>query len=341
MKYLPFLLFMLVINLSAQPQAPNRIDSKGNKQGLWKKYDKDVLIYEGNFKDNIPVGEFKYYHANGKLKSITLFIQGVHEVKTTIFHANQKKASEGVFMDQIKHLEWKYWDENETLISVENYDHGKKTGVWKTFSPTTGILLEELNYLNDKLHGTAKTYYTDGLPCTVENYINGKRNGIAESYFIDGKLSITGPFHEGFKIGIWNYFDQNGKLRKVIEYKKSEIIKTYLVFYDRSQEIKLNQDGIAYFIFENNKTNVITKKGESITITDDPYTVKEWADVFSFIPVNSKLHVAHSSIKGFKEMGDGSISVEIIPALPYTIYSRGDEATMVKMLFNKELPKLE
>lgn len=341
MKFLPFLLLLVTVNMSAFAQAPNRIDSKGNKQGAWKKYDKDVLIYEGNFKDNVPVGEFKYYHPNGKLKSITFFVQGVHEVRTTIFHPNEKKASEGVFMDQLKHGEWKYWDQDGTLITVENYKNGKKDGVWQVYSSETGILLEESNYIDDKLHGTAKTFYIDGVPCTVENFVNGQRNGLAESYYIDGKLSIKGVFHEGLKLGIWNYYDQNGKLRKVIDYKKSQVIKTYLIFYNGNSEIKLNQDVIAYFIFESNKTKIVTEKGTIIDCTDDDYTIKEWADMLTFIPVSPKLHVAHRSIKGYKAQEDGSILVEIIPSLPYPVYSRGDEALMVKMLFNKELPKLD
>lgn len=341
MRYLPFLLFLFILNFSASAQAPNRIDSKGNKQGAWKKYDKDVLIYEGNFKDNVPVGEFKYYHPNGKLKSITFFVQGVHEVRTTIFHTNEKKASEGVFMDQLKHGEWKYWDQDGTLITVENYKNGKKHGLWQVYSSETGILLEESNFIDDKLHGVAKTFYIDGLPCTVENFVNGQRNGLAESYFIDGKLSIKGMFHEGLKIGIWIYNDQKGKLRKEVDYNKSQAIKTYLIFYNGNQQIKLDQDFIAYFIFESNKTKIITDKGTIIECTDDDYTVKEWADMITFIPVTPKLHVAHTSIKGFKAQKDGSILVEIIPALPYPVYSRGDEAMMVKMLFNKELPKLD
>ena len=76
MRYLSILFCFLVLNLSAQPQAPDRIDSKGNKQGSWKKYVKAALIYEGNVKDNVPVGEFKYYHSTGKITWITLFTKG-------------------------------------------------------------------------------------------------------------------------------------------------------------------------------------------------------------------------------------------------------------------------
>ena len=341
MKYIPLLFCFFMLNLTAQPQAPNRIDPKGNKQGPWKKYDKGVLIYEGNFKDNVPVGEFKYYHPNGKLKSITYFMQGVHQVRTTIYHTNERKASEGIFLDQLKDGEWKYWDEDSTLVKVENYKSGKKNGAWKTYSSSSGILLEELNYRNDTLHGPARTFYVDGTPCTKENYLNGQRSGTAESYYIDGKLSIKGDFHKGFKIGVWNYYDQNGTLRKVTEYKQSQEINTYLVFYNGKQEVKLKQDLIAYFVDQGNKVNIVTFKGQSIPITDDLFTVKSWADIINFVPVNTKIHASNNAIKGFTDLGDGEIQVEIVPPLPYKIISRGDKAAMVKMLFNRELPKLE
>lgn len=341
MKYFLTLLCFFILNLSAQPQTPNRIDAKGNKQGPWKKYEKGVLVYEGNFKDNVPVGTFIYYHPNGKVKSVSEFLQGVHQVKTIIFHPNENKASEGVFLDQLKDGEWKYWDEDSTLVKVENYKSGKKNGAWKTFSASTGIMLEELNFKNDTLHGVAKTFYTDGTPCTIEHYISGQRNGLAESYYIDGKLSIKGNYHQGFKIGVWNYHDQEGKLRKTVEFKKTQEINTFLVFYNGKQEVKLKQDLIAYFVEQGNKVKMVTFKGQEIPISDDLFTVRMWADFLTFIPVTPSLHVAHSAIKSFKEMEDGEIMVEINPPLPYKIVARGDQAAMVKMLFAKELPKLE
>ena len=54
----------------------NKTDASGRKQGVWKKYEKGKLVYEGQFKDNVPYGTFRYYHTNGKLKSTTDFIQG-------------------------------------------------------------------------------------------------------------------------------------------------------------------------------------------------------------------------------------------------------------------------
>ena len=327
--------------LMAQPQAPNRIDSQGKKQGEWRKYKDGVLLYEGRFKDDVPIGEFKYYHPNGSLKSISVFIQGVHEVKTTIFHPNGQKASEGRFLDQLKDGEWHYWTDKGLLISIESYAKGKKNGVWKTFSAQTGILLEEINYKNELLDGLVQTFYTDGKPCTVDHFIMGKRYGEVISYFIDGRVSIKGNYKDNLKTGEWEYYDQSGRLRKVVLYDRSQEKNTYLYFYNRSQQIKLNQEAIAYFIFDGNKTVIYTRKGEPITITDDAETVKSWADFFNFIPVSPKIHAAHQAVKRYVEVDSETIEVFLEPKLPYPVYSRGDEAAMVKMLFPRELPKLE
>lgn len=327
--------------LMAQPQAPNRIDSQGKKQGEWRKFKDGVLLYEGRFKDDVPIGEFKYYHPNGSLKSISVFIQGAHEVKTTIFHPNGQKASEGRFLDQLKDGEWNYWNENGGLISVENYAKGKKNGVWKVFSAQTGILLEELNYKNELLDGVSKTFYTDGKPCTVDHFIMGKRYGEAISYFIDGVVSIKGEYKDNLRIGEWEYYDQGGRLRKIVHYDRSHEISTYLFFYNRSQQIKLNQEAIAYFLFQGNKTVIYTVKGEIMTITDDAEIVTYWADFFNFVPVSPKIHAAHQAVKSYVTVDEETIEVFLQPQLPYPVYSKGDKAEMVKMLFPRELPKLE
>ena len=60
----------------------NFTDSLGRKQGYWKKYSKDTLKYEGQFKDDIPVGEFKYYFFDGKVKAHTTYSDNGKVAKT-------------------------------------------------------------------------------------------------------------------------------------------------------------------------------------------------------------------------------------------------------------------
>ena len=65
-----FVLFLVGVHWSVLGQ--NKTDAAGRKQGPWIKYQGDgtTPLYTGTFKDNIPVGEFRYFYPSGKVKMI-------------------------------------------------------------------------------------------------------------------------------------------------------------------------------------------------------------------------------------------------------------------------------
>jgi antitoxin component YwqK of YwqJK toxin-antitoxin module len=345
-----FIFLIFSFSIFAQNEPVNRMDSQGRKQGLWKKVDdQGKLVYEGRFVNNVPTGEFRYYHETGELKSISNFLNGVHKVKTTMFHPNGKSASEGIFVDQIKDGEWKYWDTDGTLIAVENYKLGIKEGLWATYSAGTGTLLQEEHFLDGKLHGVCKSYFTDGNPSNLITYVNGKRNGLSESYLTDKKVATHGHYHNNRKTGIWEYYSQNGHLRKTIEYQNDRAIKIYLHFARKVQgntiyptkenSLKLNQDSIAFFIFADNTMKVVSKNGKEITIGDDMLTIRQWADIMVFTPVSPHLYAANEAIKGYHNLDDEIIEVEVTPAYNFEYQeneAQGEEAKAIMSLFNTD-----
>lgn len=321
----------------------NKTDAQGRKQGVWKKYEKGHLVYEGQFTDNVPHGTFKYYHTNGKLKSTTDFIQGVHKVRTTIYHENGHKASEGVFIDQIKDGIWNYYSNDDKLIKTEAYANGKRSGEWKTYSRETGGLLEEKNYLDDKLSGIYRTYYTNGEVSLEENYINGKLNGKATSYYPKNHyISNTGDYHNGIRVGAWDFYDVTGKKRSTVEYKEDHSSSTYVYLYQGGAGQKINQDLIAYFMKKGDKSVAVLRSGKKINVDESIDDIVLWADFLVFIRVSPSILAAIDAIKGFKEVEDAdndAITVKLRPNPGEEIYSEGTEAKMVKALFNFELPK--
>lgn len=345
-----FIFLIFSFSIFAQNEPVNRMDSQGRKQGLWKKVDdQGKLVYEGRFVNNVPTGEFRYYHETGELKSISNFLNGVHKVKTTMFHPNGKSASEGIFVDQIKDGEWKYWDTDGTLIAVENYKLGIKEGLWATYSAGTGTLLQEEHFLDGKLHGVCKSYFTDGNPSNLITYVNGKRNGLSESYLTDKKVATHGHYHNNRKTGIWEYYSQNGHLRKTIEYQNDRAIKIYLHFARKVQgntiyptkenSLKLNQDSIAFFIFADNTMKVVSKNGKEISIGDDMLTIRQWADIMVFTPVSPHLYAANEAIKGYHNLDDEIIEVEVTPAYNFEYQeneAQGEEAKAIMSLFNTD-----
>ena len=57
MKSRLFLFALLLAFTTALVAQDNQVNSAGKKIGHWKKYnDKGQLVYEGNFKNDVPVG---------------------------------------------------------------------------------------------------------------------------------------------------------------------------------------------------------------------------------------------------------------------------------------------
>lgn len=329
---MPFVLF-------AQDNV-NATDKNGKKQGVWKKYENGKLQYEGQFKDDVPYGTFKYYHANGKLKSVTEFLQGVHKVKTVIYYENGKKASEGTYVDQQKDGLWRYYSNKDTLIKEENYTEGKRSGLWKTFS-ADGMLLEECNYLKDKKDGLYKTYYLNGKASLEETYLNGKTNGKSTSYYPNGNVSVTGDYHNGWRDGEWNSYDVNGKIRSTMVYKNGNLQNTYIYMYQKGVGQKLNQNVVAYFVKNRDKMTVVLRNGNKISIDESMEEVEQWIDYMVFMKVNPRYIVSMDVLVSYRpvEGTEDAITIKMLPDPGEEIYSEGVEAKMVKALFNTEKPK--
>lgn len=342
-KFILILFGLVSLSLFAQnSDVINRTDAKGNKQGAWKKMENGKKVYEGQFKDNVPYGTFKYYHSNGKLKSTTEFIQGVHKVKTVMYHDNEHKASEGVFIDQLKDGEWRYYSSTDKLIAIEHYTMGKRTGEWKVFSAESGILLEERNYLDNKLNGLYKTYYLDGAVSLEQNYLDGKLNGLCTSYNPKGTKAATGNYLKGSRIGSWDFYDTKGKIRSTVEYKDQRVLKTYVYLYIKGQGQKINQDIIAYFLKKGEQTIAVLRNGKQILFDESLDEVAMWADFTVFTKIAPSVIAASDAIVDYtpvEDAGNDAIIIKLKPATDEEIYSEGAEAKMVKALFNHEIPK--
>lgn len=334
---------LFAVNVVAQTDTSgiNRTDAVGRKQGVWKKYEKGVLVYEGQFKNDVPYGVFKYYHANGGVKTVSDFRQGVHKVQTTLYHENGHKASEGLFVDYQKQGTWHYYTNTDILIAVENYDHGKRNGTWKIFSPKNGILLEESNYSGNRLNGIHKTYYINGELSLEENYIDGKLNGRCTAYYPKKIISSVGNYHNGFRIGTWDVYDTQGKVRSTVEYKDKKVLKTYIYLYSKGQSQKINQDMVAYFLKRDNKAVAVLTNGTRIELEEDIDKVSLWVDFMVFTRIAPRVIASTDAIVGYKEVEDSdndAITIKLRPDPGLEIYSEGNEAKMVKALFNHEKP---
>lgn len=333
------LCLLLAVAASAQNQL-NRIDAKGKKQGPWKKYENGILIYEGQFENDVPKGTFRYYFPNGKLKSVSEFVAGVSKVKVVTYHENGNVASEGVFVDQQKDGQWKYYSDKNVLLSEENYKLGKKNGLFVTYG-VGGNKLKQENFVNDVLDGECISYYENEEPFIVQHYINGKLNGELVSYFPGKVVAQKGLYYNNLKTGLWEFNDNEGKIRKTEEYGKTgRVSKTYLYLYANGNPQKINQDLVAYFVKKGEtRTAVMLKNGNRIEATESMIKILEWVDMLDFLRVTPNLYAAASCIKGYKDIDATTVKVNLKPALDYEVVAQDNDAMFIRSLFNTDVPE--
>ena len=216
MKYI-FMFFSLYAVVAL---AQNFTDASGKKQGKWVKYYPDgrTPIYEGNFKDDYPVGEFRYYYPSGKVKTIVQ-----HETKMRsyawFYFENEQIMSEGQYVNMQKDSLWKSYDIHGNLVSTEFFKNNRLNGP------------KEVYYLHNQLE-TAKLTIA-----RKETYKDSLLHGPYNAYFSNGNLKEKGYFDKGLKSGAWEIYHPSGALDTQIKYRGGKAYGYVITYDDKGTEL--------------------------------------------------------------------------------------------------------
>ena len=214
------LLAISASSLSQPDTALNSIDQQGRKQGHWiKRYPDESILYDGYFKDDHPVGEFKRYDEVKTLRSILIYSTDGSEAVATIYHPNGYIASKGKYINQKKEGKWQFFSANINgyLISEDNYVKNIRNGTSVKFYPDSTIA-ELVNFVNDKKQGEWTQFYPNGSVCLKSNFTNGKINGKFEVWFEDGNIQFSGQYKNDTRDGQWFIYNKDGSIKYKIQY---------------------------------------------------------------------------------------------------------------------------
>lgn len=228
-KHNILLVLILAAGLSTAAQE-NYTDAAGMKQGHWvKNYPNGKILYEGVFKDNNPVGEFKRFFDDGKLQSLLTFNETGSSAVALFFHPNGLKAAEGVYTEKKKEGVWKYYSAKTDgyKVSEENFVSDKRHGLSRKFY-STGEVAETLNYVNGVKSGEWLQYYADGKLCLKATYVNGCLEGAFLFNYPDGTPQAEGEYKADHRNGKWKIYNEDGTLKKEIEYSYGKPTDTSL-----------------------------------------------------------------------------------------------------------------
>ncbi|MCX6327338.1 MAG: toxin-antitoxin system YwqK family antitoxin [Bacteroidia bacterium] len=198
----------------------NQTDTEGRKQGHWiKKYPNENVMYDGLFKDDHPVGEFRRYNEDKTLKSLLIYNGDGTAAIATIYHPNGNISSKGTYIKQMKEGKWQFFSAitKGYLISEEQYSRNLKNGPSLKFYPDSTVA-ERLTYINDIRQGEWIRYYPNGAICLKSNYLNGKVNGRFEVWFENGQIEFSGQYKNDVRDGHWLIYNNDGTIKYKLEY---------------------------------------------------------------------------------------------------------------------------
>jgi len=207
-------------NAQKKDSVINYLDINKKKQGRWiKPYDNGKTAYEAFFINDIPIGEYKRYYYNGKLKAKINYAKDKSGKGTAVLYWDDGvKMAEGNYVNtNVKDGVWKMYGIDGALMVKINYSNGKKNGEEiKYFRNRTPS--EIITWKNDVKNGAWKQFYDNGKTRMLAFYKNGERTGIFQIFYPTGRYYLKGNYKNALRDGSWEYFDNTGKLWKKLEY---------------------------------------------------------------------------------------------------------------------------
>lgn len=188
----------------------NRTDAKGLKQGPWRRYyDNDQLFSETFFKNGKPVGKTVTWYKSGAPQSELVYSPDGKVARMISWWENGKVKATGKYVQQKKDSTWNYFNERDTLVTVENYKLGIPHGPWLVYYPS-GIKSEEFSYVDGKKGGPFKRYFSTGQLKMDGTYKNDSFDGVVVHFHMNGKPALKGVYRNGLKQGEWLYMNDRG-----------------------------------------------------------------------------------------------------------------------------------
>ncbi|MDR1878402.1 MAG: hypothetical protein LBQ64_02425 [Bacteroidales bacterium] len=333
---------MGVCQLYGQSDTVNRTDKFGKKYGYWEQYKEGKLLWKGTFYNGEPVGNFIHYYPNKKIKDKMYYYPNSPKVSIVSYYSNGVKASEGLFINKIKDGKWLYYSNGGKLVAEENYNLGKKQGVFKLFSAQDETLLQEEQWENNVLNGEHKEYYITGELRSKWIYKNGKIDGPFENYYLENKLWNKGQYIEGLRDGTWICYDKEGREIKIEEISKEHINRTVLGFETHGQWLKLDVSVIAYF-YQNPGDNIYVQlwKGNKVKLSENNSLLKiaSLAGIELFFFVNENLLSSYEAIRKVTKINETEAEVFLKPTPAFRVITYDDYYKMLKSMIDPKSPE--
>ncbi len=202
---------------NGQPDGVTRFYNEEGKVNGSKIYKEGILISEGIYDERgFNQGKWKEYYLTGELRSEGEYLDGKKVGEWVYYHQNGKVEQRGRYDKTGKATgDWKWYFESGNVLRTEKYDRGKEDGIMIEYSDT-GTVVAKGDYLEGEREGL--WVVRDGDKTEEGVYKAGQKDGKWVIRFADGKKYFEGNFFDGNPNGKHTYYHENGRLNVEIEY---------------------------------------------------------------------------------------------------------------------------
>ncbi len=236
------ILLIIVLTLPFSMQGQNRVNSDGERTGVWKGYYADsTLRYEATFRNGKPVGLMKRYDDKGRLSATMDFYTEQNRCFVKMYSNNGIIRAKGVYNDQKKDSVWLYLGADGKVRLEEVYSMGRLNGVSRSYYQS-GNLSRKIRYSDGVKDGSWIQLFESGDTMLITHYKDGMMHGSYEAFYPDGTLQISGSYHRDFKDGDWKYFSEERDTLTVLRYDRGKLLnpevlkESYESFIERIEE---------------------------------------------------------------------------------------------------------
>ena len=221
------LLLFVLIGGAVFAQDVNQYDEDGKRHGKWvAKYRNGNLYYEVTFNHGIPVGTERRYTEKGKQKIVMNHYGDGKQSAVFIYYDNGEDIEAmGKYYEKERDSLWRFFYKDSTVLKEEFYRKGVKHGKWVSYYEN-GNKVEEKEFDNGVQIGVFNQYFTNGQLKLTVPVVQDEWQGVLKTYYPNGNLASQGMYRSSFKEGKWTFFEANGKIEKVITYKRGVVICT-------------------------------------------------------------------------------------------------------------------
>ncbi len=327
-----FIATMLACIMPATAQ--NTIDKQGRKQGHWIKTDKDgSKIFEGDFKDGVEVGTFRYYYPDGTIRMVNEFEKGSRRCRHEAYDNKGRKIADGFYNQKNRDGEWHYYAEDGRLVQTSHYRMGVREGE-QLILDAKNDTAELSNWKDGKRHGYWwKRIGTNGY--ITGTYKDGGLHGEMFEYDDSLRLRHYGNYYEGVRNGSFEHYEDG--ILSIKEIYENGMLTEREIRIQTPDTVFISIFDIAYLIPKGtamNKVLLVNKKGEQINTFEpaDNLYYRLGNDHFFMANKNQRIMVANNSIKGIISLPDGSKYLDLDPAPDFKIYPDEDCVKAVESL---------